>query len=122
MIKTLIYCCHKYGGKEENKIEAECKIKALQANDLDNTYISPIHALGFMYNSISYDDGMELCYDLLSVCDKVIVLSDMSEGIKREVALAEKLGIEVVYYAKKEAYLCVTIKKKRRNYMTKDLV
>jgi len=93
----LIYCCHKYGGLEENKIEAERKITALQVNDLDNTYISPIHALGFMYKAISYDDGMELCYDLLTVCDKVIVLSDISEGVKREIALAEKLGIEVEY-------------------------
>lgn len=93
----LIYCCHKYSGKEENKAEAERKIKRLQADDLENTYISPIHALGYMYDTVSYDDGMELCYDLLMACDKVIVLSEISEGVKREVEMAKRLNMEVEY-------------------------
>jgi len=94
----LIYCAHKYGGKEENKIEAERKIKELQINDLNNVYISPIHTFGFMYNDVSYDTGMEMCLTLLSLCDKIIVLSELSEGVKREIKIAHDLKIEVERY------------------------
>ena len=93
----MIYCAHKYGGKEENKKKCEKIIKKLQANDLDNTYISPIHALGFMYDSINYDDGMELCFDLLSVCDELFVLSELSDGVEKEIEMAERMEIPVRY-------------------------
>ena len=80
----MIYCSHKYGGSEENKCICEEKVKALQLADLENTYISPIHALGFLYDVVSYEQGMELCIDLLSVCDKMVVLSEHSKGVKIE--------------------------------------
>lgn len=56
------------------------------------------HALGFMYDTISYDDGMELCFDLLSACDELLVLSELSEGVKREIKMAKKMKIPIRYF------------------------
>lgn len=84
----LIYCSHKYGGKPENAREAEKIIKSLQKTFLEETFVSPIHAFGFMYNELSYDDGMKLCLDLLDKCDVLLVMSDMSEGVRREIDYA----------------------------------
>ena len=94
----MIYCAHEYGGNPENKRNAEIIIKAMQKQDTANCYVSPIHCFGFLYDDLSYDAGMELCYDLLTVCDKLMVLSGPSEGVLREVRLALALGMEVEYY------------------------
>lgn len=81
----LIYCSHKFGGKLENAKAAELKIKRLQLADPSNTYISPIHAFGFMYHDVDYDTGLKWCLDLLSKCDMMVVLSEMSKGVWAEV-------------------------------------
>lgn len=94
----MIYCAHKYDGKEENKIRCETIVKHLQSDDSENTYISPIHTFGFMYNTIPYDEGMELCFDLLSACDELLVLSELSEGVKREIKMAKKMKIPIKYF------------------------
>ena len=92
-----IYCSHRYGGDDKNKALAEEKIKSLQIKDKDNVYISPIHCFGFMYNDLAYDDGIHLCLELLKACDKMLVLSDESIGVKIEIETANKLGIPVEY-------------------------
>ena len=86
----LIYCAHKYGGDDTNKARVEIYLKELQKNDPENTYISPIHTFGFMYNTLSYDEGMDLCLSLLGKCDMLLVLGELSEGVKREIDFAIK--------------------------------
>ena len=86
----LIYCAHCYGGKSKNKALVEAKIKILQKRQPDCTFVSPIHAFGFMYNTLSYDEGMKLCFSLLSKCDALLVLSEESEGVKREIEYAKQ--------------------------------
>lgn len=93
----LIYCAHKYGGDEKNKARVETFIKRLQKNNLENTYISPIHTFGFMYHHLSYDEGMDLCLSLLSKCDALCVLSEESEGVKREIDFAIKNRIQIFF-------------------------
>lgn len=94
----MIYCAHKYGGEEKNKRDIEKKIKTLQLSRPKDCFISPVHCFGWMYKDIDYDAGMELCIDLLSVCDEVLVLSELSKGVKIEIETAEKLHIPVRYY------------------------
>ena len=93
----LIYCSHKFGGKLENAKAAELKIKRLQLADPDNTYISPMHAFGFMYNVLNYEDGLRLCLDLLAKCDKMVVLSDLSRGVKAEIKYCIDNAIPYVF-------------------------
>ena len=40
---------------------------------------------------------MQLCEDLLILCDKLIVASDLSDGVEREITLAEKCNMEIEY-------------------------
>ena len=93
----LIYCSHKFGGSMENAKAAEIKIRRLQLADPSNTYISPIHAFGFLYNTVSYEDGIDMCLDLLSRCDKMIVLSEKSKGVEIEIEYCIAAGIPVEF-------------------------
>lgn len=93
----IIYCAHKYGGNEKNKKQAEEKIKSLQLKDLENTYISPIHCLGYLYNETDYNDGLELCLDLLSISDELLVMSEHSKGVDKEIEIAKLLGMPIRY-------------------------
>ena len=93
----LIYCSHKFGGKLENAKAAELKIKKLQLADPKNTYISPIHAFGFMYNDMEYDVGLKLCIDLLAKCDMMLILSEMSKGVRAEIKYCIDNAIPIIF-------------------------
>lgn len=70
----------------------------MQVNDLDNTYICPLIAFSHLqYDEIGYDNELEACIDLLSVCDRLIVASDISKGVAREIDFANLVGMEVEY-------------------------
>ena len=66
--------------------------------DLENTYICPLLALSHLkYGEIGYEAEMENCIDLLSIADKLIVASDISKGVAREIDFANLVGMEVEY-------------------------
>ena len=46
---------------------------------------------------MGYAAEMEMCLDLLSVCDKLIVASIPSEGVRREIEFAKMVNMEVKY-------------------------
>jgi hypothetical protein len=46
---------------------------------------------------MGYEEEMALCLDLMTVCDKLIVASELSDGVKREIDLAEKCKMEIEY-------------------------
>ena len=69
-IQKIIYLSHNYGGKESNKKHIETVIKSLVKRYPDYTFLSPVHALGFLYDYISYEDGMRHCLALLDMCDE----------------------------------------------------
>lgn len=68
--------------------------------DQNNCYICPLLAFSHMeYGEIGYEQEMELCLDLLSVCDAIIVASKVSEGVRREIEFAKMVNMEVIYLA-----------------------
>lgn len=94
----IIYVSHAFGGKPENLERAKKITHDLQMADLENTYICPLLALSHLeYNEVGYDDEMNLCIDLLSISDKLIVASDLSKGVCREIDFANLVGMEVEY-------------------------
>jgi hypothetical protein len=100
-----IYVSHCYGGKIENLERAKKITHDLQVNDLENCYICPLLAFSHLgYNEIGYEEEMALCEDLLTICDKLIVASDLSEGVEREITLAEKCNMEIEYLEDTEQY------------------
>ena len=94
----IIYVAHKYGANPENLERAKQITHDLQVNDLENTYICPLLTFSHLqYGEIGYDEEMELCIDLLSECDRLIVASDISKGVAREIDFANLVGMEVEY-------------------------
>ena len=98
---AIYYVAHRYGGDIENLERARQITHDLQVADLENTYICPLLALSHLqYGEIGFDKEMELCIDLLSECDRLIVASDISKGVAREIDFANLVGMEVEYLEK----------------------
>lgn len=93
----IFYVAHAFQGKKENLERAKKITHELQVNDLANCYICPLVAFSYLeYGEIGYDDEMELCLDFLSVCDKLIVASEISKGVRTEIDFAKLIKMEVV--------------------------
>ena len=94
----IIYVSHEFGGKPENIERAKKITHDLQVSDLENTYICPLLALSHLeYNEVGYDDEINLCIDLLSECDRLIVASEIiSKGVQLEIDFAKLVKMEVL--------------------------
>ena len=93
----LVYVSHCFGGDMANLERAKKITHDLQVADLENTYICPLLALSHIaYNEIGYDDEMNLCIDLLSECERLIVASDISKGVQLEIDFAKLVNMEVL--------------------------
>lgn len=87
-----VYVAHAYGSDPENIEKAKKITHDLQVKDLENCYICPLTAFSHLeYNEIGYEEEMALCFDLLQICDKLIVASELSTGVRMEIDLAKKL-------------------------------
>ena len=99
---AMIYVSHRFGGDPANMERAKKITHDLQVDDPENCYICPLTAFSHLgYNEIGYDEEMALCIDLLSVSDVLIVASDISEGVQKEIDFARLVGMEVVDLAEK---------------------
>ena len=94
----VVYVSHKFGGDPENIERAKKITHDLQVSDTENCYICPLNAFSHLeYKELGYEQEMALCLDILSVSDILIVASEISEGVKREIEFAELVGMEVKY-------------------------
>lgn len=94
----LIYIAHEYLGDKSNIEKAKKITHDLQMKDLANCYICPLLTFSHLeYGEIGYDDEMELCLDILQNCDKLIVTSEISKGVQREIDFAKLIGMEIQY-------------------------
>ena len=93
----LIFVSHCYGGDKTNIEKAKKITHDLQVKDLANCYICPLLTFSHLeYGEIGYDDEMELCLDLLSCADRLIVASEISKGVRMEIDFAKLVKMEVV--------------------------
>lgn len=94
---ALYYVAHRYGGDNANLERAKKIMHDLQVTDLDNCYICPLLAFSHLkYGEIGYDEELELCLDILSVSDVLIVASEPSKGVQKEIDFARMVGMEVI--------------------------
>ena len=99
---ALYYVSHRFGGDTTNIERAKKITHDLQVADLDNCYICPLLTFSHLkYGEIGYDQEMEICLDLLSVCDVLIVASEPSKGVQKEIDFARMVGMEVIDLADK---------------------
>lgn len=93
----LIYVGHCFGGKAENIEKAKKITHNLQVKDLANCYICPLLTFSHLeYGELGYDDEMELCFDLLTCADRLIVASEISKGVQMEIDFAKLVKMEVM--------------------------
>ena len=98
----MYYVSHEYGGNAQNVEKAKKITHDLQVSDSQNCYICPLTAFSHLkYGEIGYDEEIELCLDLLSLCDTLIVASDVSQGVQKEIDFARMVGMEVIDLAEK---------------------
>lgn len=94
----MYYVAHAHGSKEENIEKAKKITHDLQVNDLENTYVCPLMLFSHLrYGEVGYDAEMELCIDILSNCDKLIVASEITKGVSMEIDFANLVGMEIEY-------------------------
>ena len=99
---ALYYVAHRYGCDPANIERAKKITHDLQVTDLDNCYICPLLTFSHLkYGEIGYDEELELCLDILSVSDVLIVASEPSKGVQKEIDFARMVGMEVVDIAEK---------------------
>ena len=99
---AMIYVSHKFAGDPANMERAKKITHDLQLNDPENCYICPLTAFSHLgYNEMGCDEEMALCIDLLSVSDVLIIASDISEGVQKEIDFARLVGMEVIDLAEK---------------------
>lgn len=67
-------------------------LREKQSLDESNTYISPLLAFSFCAEL-----DMENCIDLLSICDKLVVVGDLDERMQGEVDFANLVEMEIDY-------------------------
>ena len=97
-----IYVSHKFGGDPANMERAKKITHDLQIENPTHCFICHLLAFSHLqYGEIGYDDEIELCLDLLSLCDTLIVASDVSQGVQKEIDFARMVGTEVIDLAEK---------------------
>ena len=102
MIKIICYVSHRFSGEKSNYDRAKKITHDLQVTDLDNCYICPLLTFSHLkYGEIGYDEELELCLDILSVSDILIIASDISDGVQKEIDFARMVGMEVIDLAEK---------------------
>ena len=93
----IVYVAHPYGGLSSNYDKASDIMRVLCDKFSDKTFVSPIHAYGFMYESVDYNKGIEMCFKLLELCDTVLLCGEWvdSKGCCMEKQYAELHGKKV---------------------------
>lgn len=92
----ICYVSHCFVGDKANIEKARKITHDLQVKDIANCYICPLLAFSDLeYGEIGYDDEMELCLDLLMCADRLIVASEISRGVQREIEFAKLVKMEV---------------------------
>ena len=98
----LLYLAHKFQGKQENMERVKKIAHDLQMENPAHCVVCPLLNFSFLvYGEIGYEQEMEICLDLLSACDVLIIASDISEGVQEEIDFAKMVGMEVIDLAEK---------------------
>ena len=99
---AIYYVAHRFGCDTSNIERAKKITHDLQVADLDNCYICPLLTFSHLkYGEIGYNEELELCIDILSVSDALIVASNVSDGVRKEIDFARMVGMEVIDLAEK---------------------
>ena len=92
----IYYVAHAYSSDKHNICNAKKTLTELQEKDLSNCYICPIVSIPIFENAnIKKEDKYELCFDLMTACDAVVIGSYISKDVKKEIEFARLIKMEV---------------------------
>lgn len=95
--QRVIYLCHEFGGKIENRYRIANIHRRLSLKHPDICFISPVHSFGHLYNDMSYDAGMDNCLTLLDLCTDMMIFGKHSQSkgclFEKEYAKLHKIPI-----------------------------
>ena len=87
---------------EDSSIRASKIITRLQIENPTHCFIPATLAFEHLYNGdFSQDDIFEIEADLLSNCDQLLIVSDISPIMQKEIDFARMVGMEVIDLADK---------------------
>ena len=93
----IYYVAYRYENDKSNIGRARKITHDLQVKDIANCYICPLLAFSDLeYGEMGYENELEICLDLLSACDVLIVASEVSKGVQREIEFAKLVKMEVL--------------------------
>lgn len=96
--KNVVYISHKFGGDIENIKDIERIVKELHKKYPDYLFISPCHSFGYLYDNVSYEDGLNYTLWMLDKCDEMWVTGTEwrnSIGVQAELKFADEHNIPV---------------------------
>lgn len=76
----LIYVAHPFNNEDSNREKVARIIDSLIYEYPEHNWLSPIHATGHWYQSMSYERGMDWCLSLLDKCDEMWVYGDFQNS------------------------------------------
>jgi len=76
----LIYVAHPFNNEDSNREKVARIIDSLIYEYPEHNWLSPIHATGHWYQSMSYERGMDWCLALLDKCDEMWVYGDFQNS------------------------------------------
>lgn len=102
----LVYICSPLGAASTEGVRANMEKARQYMKIISEKYncraIAP-HAILPMFLDDGIPEertlGLKFGLDLLKICKKIVVCGDViSHGMRKEIELAEKMGIDIVYY------------------------
>lgn len=93
----IAYIAHPFQGKRSNIRKVERIIKGLLPLYTGYTFYSPLHATGYMYDMMPYEQGMKHCFEFLNRADELWLCEgwQRSRGCNMEVRFARDNGIPI---------------------------
>lgn len=89
--ENIVYISHPYGGDKNNLEIVSDLIRLLQEKYPTYLFLSPVNAFSFLYDTVSYKDGLNMCLWLLDNADEMWVFGDYqnSTGCNAEIAYCQ---------------------------------
>ena len=88
----LIYVCAK--AEQQNERDRARDIMQALARDLENTYICSAFAFSYLTDCDEADREI-MRADLICVCDKLLIATDLDEDMRRDIDFAQGLKIPI---------------------------
>ena len=87
---------------EDSSLRSQKIVLQLQYENLTHCFIPAAIAFEHLYNGdFSQDDIFDIEADLLMNCDQMLIVSDISPIMRRQIDYCRKVGMEVVDLAEK---------------------